>query len=367
MRKGTVEYYDGNQCTGFPLRYCLSDDWLILRSIEEYQVLCKRQLKKRVSTPPLDTRAILYGEPLLDFILRNVQLLDVRHTSHVRHTSLCRDSPNTQLEENQEGGTQHRQDHMYDAVVEIHRRWLMTHRDDLNGQSPREVLFAKQKLIDSDLDSRINQWSFFLEEPPCLSRDSHAYRFAGAGRHEWVMYYDLVRFLIWEAVDVISSARSLGETYSSSDDPLSFTPGFSLGTSDAIQPGTVSTVSYEQSVLSLLDQLKNIWLSEPNDGYIPAEVIDNERRRRPEAMTGRSMVIDEDCPCCKMMGDLSETGLEITFCHFDGSHMEDEFAFSWFATLEEWEREQLNSSNGPANELRKRDIGQPSDDFDGPS
>ena len=57
-------------------------------------------------------------------------------------------------------------------------------------------------------------------------------------------------------------------------------------------------------------------------------------------MTGRSMVVDEDCYCCKMMGDESEAGVAIYFCHFDGSNMEDEFAFSSCATLEEWKAEQ---------------------------
>jgi hypothetical protein len=89
LRSGTVDCYDRAQCKGLRLRYRLADDWLILRSIEEYQVLSKRQLKKRA--PPLDTRAILYGEPLLDFIIQNVRLLDVRYAS------ACRDLPNTQL------------------------------------------------------------------------------------------------------------------------------------------------------------------------------------------------------------------------------------------------------------------------------
>jgi len=96
-------------------------------------------------------------------------------------------------------------------------------------------------------------------------------------------------------------------------------------------------------LIAYLTEQQAQWLSKPNqelDGYIPAEVIDNERRRRPEAMTGRSMVIDEDCYCCKMMGDESEAGLGIYFCHFDGCNMEDEFAFSSCATLEEWKDEQ---------------------------
>lgn len=69
------------------------------------------------------------------------------------------------------------------------------------------------------------------------------------------------------------------------------------------------------------------------------------------------MVIDEDCPLCKMMGDASESGLEITFSHFDGSHMEDEFAFSWFATLEEWEQEQRENEQWARDrELRQKEF-----------
>ena len=344
-RGGTVEYHDGTQCTGFPLKYRLSNDWLILDSTEEYEARCEDELERRTASPPLDARAILYGEPLLDFILQNVRLLDVQYTSvrdspntqakeddepNVRYALACRDLRDTQLVSDQKNPGNSDQN-LRSAIMDIHRRWLMTPRDDLRGQSPREVLFAKQNLIDSDLDSRMSQWSYFLEEPPCLSRDSYAYRFAGFGTHEWVMYYDLVRFLIWQAVDLFT----VPTTQPGEDGK----PNVQYGS--ACRDSTVS----DERVLIFLGQLKNKWLSTPHpqlDGSIPVRVIDNERRRRPEAMTGRSMVIDEDCPCCKWMGDLSEAGLEITFCHFDGSHMEDEFAFSWFATLEEWEEEQRN-------------------------
>ncbi|PWT88645.1 MAG: hypothetical protein C5B55_12775 [Blastocatellia bacterium] len=52
------------------------------------------------------------------------------------------------------------------------------------------------------------------------------------------------------------------------------------------------------------------------------------------------MVVDQNCYCCKMIGDESEAGLGIYFCHFDGCNMENEFAFSSFATMEEWKAEQ---------------------------
>lgn len=268
---GAVAYHDSIQCTGFRVGYRLPDDWIFLRSVDEYRALCDARVKQRAAIIPLDTRTVLYGEPLLAFIIDNAD-----------------------------------RDPVADAVVDIHRRWLMTPREDLSGHSPREVLLAKHDLIDFDLDSRMLQWSYFLQEPTPLSRDSHAYRYAGFGTHEWVMYYELVRFLVWSAFDLV---------------------GGSGGTNAAL--------------IAELEKAKLSWLLQPHadmDGLIPYQIIDNERRRLPEAMSGRSMVIDENCPCCKMMGDESEAGLAIYFCHFDGSNMEDEFAFSPYATIEEWEK-----------------------------
>lgn len=303
---GTVEYHDGTQCTGFPLGYQLSEDWIFLRSLAEYRPLCEARLKQRAASVSLDTRAVLYGEPLLAFVLQNVRSCDWR---------------GPQLESTD-------QDLLAQAIVDVHRRWLMTPREDLNGQSPRQVLFAKRDLIDFDLDSRMLQWSYLHQEPTPLSRDSHAYRYAGFGTHEWVMYYHLVRFLICATVDLVKPQLMLDAEVDRSG-----TQRRCVGVADDRS---------NAALLTELEELKVKWLFEPHadlDGYIPFQVMDNERRRLPEAMTGRSMVIDENCPCCKMMGDESEAGLGIYFCHFDGSNMEDEFAFSSCATIEEWEKD----------------------------
>ena len=372
-RKGKVDYHDGTQSTGFPLSYLLSDDWLFRRSIANYQVRFEERIKEREA--PIDTRSTLYGKPLHEFIVENVQLLDTT--------------------------TKRRRKHHRESVVDIHRRWLMTPRDGLNGKSVREILFEKRELINFDLDSRMLQWSFFLEEPPSLSKESHAYRFAGYGTHEWVMYYHLVRRLIWEAVDLKTDLESHATHLQSTHccraksvitprpEPLSdlghldpaldnfrFTPRALKRSEPVSRPPTETSGDAEhndwqyrslksafafhnrsdqeirrspndeptnaEQIAYLVDQQAQ-WLSTTRrelDGYIPAEIIDNERRRRPEAMTGRSMVVDEDCYCCKMMGDESEAGLGIYFCHFDGCNMEDEFAFSPYATLEEWKEEQ---------------------------
>ena len=94
-----------------------------------------------------------------------------------------------------------------------------------------------------------------------------------------------------------------------------------------------------QSLVRELELLRDSWLNNPCDeleGRIPAIVIENERKRLPEAMGGRSMVVDEDCPICKMMGDSCEAGLEICFWHLDGSNMDEHFAFSTFETEKEY-------------------------------
>ena len=348
-RKGTVAYHDGTHSTNFPLRYLLPADWLFLRSVENYEARLNHRLKEREPCATLDTRSILYGKPLLEFIVESVQLLDTTAKRKRR---------------------QHRE-----SVIDIHRRWLMTPRDDLNGQSVRDILFAKRELIDFDLESRMHQWSFFLEEPPPLSKESHAYRFAGYGTHEWVMYYHLVRFLIWETLELkldsqshvnhlMSSGCCRSKSVISPLDKLSTRDASTMSSNSMKKAEGRSRVNFRKKsdptnveLVAYLAEQQAQWLSNPNedlDGYIPADVIENERRRRPEAMTGRSMVVDESCYCCKMMGDESEAGLGIYFCFFDGCNMESEFAFSSYATLEEWKEEQHRFDEWTSKSERER-------------
>jgi hypothetical protein len=225
---------------------------------------------------PLDTRAILYGPPLLEFISRETTLQSGKTSST------------------------------------LHAHWLMTPREDLRNQSPRDVLLAKQDFIDFDLHTRSLQWSLLREGPPCLSTHSFAYRFAGFGTHEWVIYYDLVRHLLSTAL-----------------------------TSDS-EPSLSNEIDVERKITEL-EALKTDWLERPReeyDGKIPALLIENERKRLPIAMLGRDMVIDEDCPMCQMMADDSLFGMDVGFWHLDGCNMDDDFAFSHFRTREEWEAEQ---------------------------
>ena len=270
--EGVIEYHDTDGCTGMPISYYLPDDWLFFSSVEEYKVARHARQDERQATPPFDAREILYGKPLLEFLATNLRFV-------------------TNWEDNSDLG-------LLSPIGEIHAQWLLTARADLQGKSPREVMLAKQNFIDLDLQSRAMQWSLLLEGPPCLPRASYAYRYAGYGTHEWVMYYDLIRHLLLSTI-----ADAGGQDF--------------------------------QTLVEQLEALKTGWLNEPNadlEGRIPALIIDNERKRLPETLGGRRMVIDEDCPLCKMMGDECESGREVCFWHLDCSAMDEHFAFSTFLT-----------------------------------
>lgn len=297
--EGEIDYHDGTQATDVSVSYRVPDDWHFVNSIEAYRWSCERRREQRQKNPPLDARAILYGTPLLEFIVRSVSSLRASQPEERQEAIVVTDSSDQEQAHDEET-------HPFaKEIVRIHAGWLLTPREDLRGRSPRNVLLDKKDFIDFDLDTRSLQWSMLGEGPPCLPSDSFAYRFGGFGTQEWVIYYDLVRHLLWCAIEF------------------------------------VCTDDFDTSVKQL-EQIKDSWLEQGNrdyDGRIPAIIIHNERRRLPEAMSASQLMIDEECECCRMMALEAEMGFGPTFWHLDGSHMEEEFAFSPWKTVAEWEAE----------------------------
>jgi len=68
-------------------------------------------------------------------------------------------------------------------------------------------------------------------------------------------------------------------------------------------------------------------------------IIESERCRLPLALQPSELLIDDDCPLCVMSAQEAAAGISIGFQHFDGSHMDEDFAFSFYQTREEWEEE----------------------------
>jgi len=166
VSEGTVKYHDGCAATDISIRYRIPDSWQIVDSIELYPRAAAAGRARRAATPPLDARPVLYGRPLLEFILAQAMTRSFPEPDH-----------------------QDEWPEIFDRQArEIHALWLLTQRSDLREQAPRDVLLARLDFVEFDLYARELQWSILLEAPPCLARESRAYRFAGFGTHENVMY-----------------------------------------------------------------------------------------------------------------------------------------------------------------------------------
>jgi hypothetical protein len=333
--EGHVLYRDGTESTDVSVLYRVPKDWEFSSSLIEYESRRLLRRNERVACPPLDARNVLYGRPLLEFIVRNVRQTSVcrdgvdddpakpiGHTANSSAAEAVDESGINDSDERPASADEAIQEAISNEISAIHARWLMTPRDDLRGQSPREILLAKQEFIDFDLHTRALQWSVQGEGPPCLAEQSFAYRFAGFGTHECVVYYDLVRHLLWNEL----TCQRFG-----SCDPQIFTP--MLAETDCDDDRL-------DAELSRLDRIKTNWLENPQrdyEGRTPASIIENERRRLPLALSQSEMFIDEDCDTCMMMAN--DPTLGPAFWHLDGSHMDNNFAFSDYLTREEWEAE----------------------------
>lgn len=297
QREGAVPYHDGTQSTDISILYRVPDDWKFLNSIAEYE--CASRRAERSANQPLDARYVLYGRALLEFI-----------ASNVREVSGCGETTpqsNGFRDEQLASNDDPIQAALAKEISAIHARWLTTPRADLRDQTPRDLLLARREFVDFDLHTRQLQWSFQGEGPPCLPPHSFAYRFAGFGTQECVVYYDLVRHLLWESYETGNLADILTE-------------------------------------IARLDQIKTRWLESPQPEYggrIPALIIENERRRLPVALSAREMIIDEDCAVCVASANDVAMGYGPAFWFLDGSNMDDEFAFSFSRTRKEWDAENL--------------------------
>ena len=106
------------------------------------------------------------------------------------------------------------------------------------------------------------------------------------------------------------------------------------------RPESLTVGDFLTTEVPRLENVRETWLDEPDPelyGRTPRSIIDRERARLPEEACGHDLIVDPDCPCCQMIGDLPGP----SFWHLDGSSMDNDFAFDIYCrTREEWEEEQ---------------------------
>ncbi len=215
---------------------------------------------------------------------------------------------------------------LYPLTVKIHRDWLMTPRQDLQGRTPRVLLFGAHGWSDRVIDG---QRLRFEDGAPMVAApdDVEGYEDAPMGGEEMILYFDLCREVIrrgwfWCQNEVHAARLLLSHE----------------------RPKLVSELG------AFLSRVRDDWLQQPFEGGSPPSfIIECSRRRVPhgdgvtiEGMSGQEPmehVQDCDCPLCNMM----ESGMfGVGFDILDGHHLEldGEFAFSKCESYEEWQEEQ---------------------------
>ena len=292
-RAGAITYHDGEQETDKWLRYHLADDWLFSHEASQWRSVAERRRRERAARPLIDARSVFYGPPMLEFVAREI------------FAAFAGRKPSA--------------DSDYDTIKDIHAAWLLTPRDDLGGVCPRDVALERRDQIGWDLQNQADRWSRLDERPPGLDESSFAFRYGGFGTHELVKYYDLVRELLWSSRDRLTPGQ---ESRSPADGV------------EALQVG-----DFLASEVSRLEGVRDQWLNTPDPEChmrTPRSIIDRERARLPEGVSGHEAMVDPDCPCCQMMAELPGPA----FWHLDGCEMDDDFAFDiYHRTRETWEAE----------------------------
>lgn len=288
--EGQVRYHDGSAATDVWIYYRVPDDWMFIHHLEAWPSLSERRRAERAALPPLDARAVLYGQ-VTEFIVK--ECLEARAAG------------------------------VEDPIADIHARWLMTPRADLRQQSPRDVLLAKRELIDLDLQWRANQWAFVGECPPGLALPSAAYRFGGFGTHENVIYYDLLRTLLQDCWARVS------------------------------QPETVEAAAEVERLEWLKDDWLQA-PNDDFHGLSPFHIIEQERQRLPITLSPGAAIIDDDCPLCQMAGeefgpmfwhlDGSHMDDDFPFSPFRTREEWEEEQRRWETFTREWEEKQVHAA-----------------------
>ncbi len=271
IRVGNVQACDQFTTLEDWLPYCLPDDWEVVTDASQWQDRASARRRQRAAISPIDDRQVLYGK---------LATCLVQHW----HDTV------SELE---------------DPVSKTQDWWLLTPRADLGGRTPREILLARRKLIDADVQDQGQIWMTTGRCPPALSPRTHAYRFGGFGSHEIILYHELTTRLL-------------------------------LQCEQRIRPGSEVDLRAE---IRRLEQCQQEWLHQPHQSLYdqsPAAMIARERSRLPAVVPAGHSEEHDDCPICRMM---FESGQPM-FWQLDNLALDSRFAISLHDSYEAWQEAQ---------------------------
>lgn len=302
-----VAYFDGEEESDEVLNYTLADDWLITSDLANWRAMATERRAARARKTELDVRAVLYGQPLLEFVARETfAAFPRRHEVSIPEPRWDGETEEMRVDSRD-----------LEFIRKVHADWLLTPRPELAGETPRRMLYATRDEVDRQMRDREHNWSFAGHPPVPVPLDSNAFRLAAIGFHEAIVYYDVVRDLIgscWLRLEQLSAGDTKATYWTAGDFLVDEVPRLKI-------------------------ELERI-LRDPHDefdGRSPWSYIENERSRMPEGGSYRDHMIDPDCPCCQMLADLPGVG----FWRLDGCNMDSDFAFDLdHESKEEWEAEQ---------------------------
>ncbi len=338
--KGTITRHNVQAVEGgsISLRYRLADEWMFLNDALHWEATAETRRQQRAEQPDIDLREVLYGEPMLRFIINGcrrhfarrddiarrvrIELIERQRDWSARYPNEPQPDPELltmhELCRAQGPGEDIEHTIYYDTIRDIHADWLLTPCVELNDELPRTVMLRDHVRLSHDMQDREYQWAMLERCPPGISPESHAYQFGGFNTSEVVMYYDYVREVAWSCWDRLRTM--------SSEELV------------ALETSRIELDRFMSEEVTRLRVVGEVWLDIPwveGPERTPRGIINLERRRQPDC--GQFHPIDPDCLCCQAMAQSSN----VVFWHLDGCNMDDLFPFAYnYATIEEWEENQ---------------------------
>ncbi len=114
--------------------YHLSDEWLLTSDLQYWSTLSQQRREQRLRQPRIDLRQILYGDPLLEFLVDESLAV-------VTPDPTC--LPFDCIEEALHGACP-LDNAAYRAAREIHARWLTSPQPTLQGHSVRDQMLSQR-------------------------------------------------------------------------------------------------------------------------------------------------------------------------------------------------------------------------------